>query len=141
LGRAVHIEYKINQPIPLEQFISLLGNTSLGERRPLSDRETIQGMLDNANLLVSAWQDHILVGVARCVTDFHYCCYLSDLAVDQRSQSKGIGLNLIKLTKQQLKPKCAVILLAAPLAQDYYPKIGFERHQSAWILRDISQLN
>jgi predicted N-acetyltransferase YhbS len=133
-------EYKVNQPISAQQFCDLLSNTSLGVRRPLDEVQTIQGMLDNANLLVTAWQGENLVGVARSVTDFHYCCYMSDLAVDESIQAKGIGKDLIRITKEQLKPKCSLILLAAPLAQDYYPKIGFEKHHSTWILRDINQL-
>lgn len=134
------VQYKINQPITVKQFCDLLDKTSLGIRRPLADTTTIQGMLDNANLLVTAWQKEKLVGLARSVTDFHYCCYMSDLAVDESIQSQGIGKELIKLTKQQLKPKCSLILLAAPLAQDYYPKIGFEKHNSTWLLRNIEQL-
>ena len=136
----MHIEYKVNQSISVDQFCSLLSRTSLGVRRPLDDTLTIQGMLDKANLLVTAWQGDHLVGVARSITDFHYCCYMSDLAVDENIQSRGIGKALIRATKEQLKPKCSLILLAAPLAEEYYPKIGFEKHNSAWILRDVSQL-
>lgn len=134
------IHYDINKKISVQQFCDLLSKTTLGDRRPLKDLATIKGMLDNANLIISAWQGEQLVGIARSVTDFHYCCYLSDLAVDENIQSNGIGKNLIKITKQQLMPKCSLILLAAPLAQDYYPKIGFEAHNSAWILRDLKQL-
>ncbi|MGO4894318.1 GNAT family N-acetyltransferase [Flavobacterium sp. W21_SRS_FM6] len=135
------IEYKVNQPISVEEFCELLSNTSLGARRPLHNKDLIQGMLDNANLVVTAWQQGKLLGLARSVTDFHYCCYLSDLAVHEGIQSQGIGRNLIKLTKEQLNDLCSVILLAAPLAEGYYPKIGFEQHDSAWILRSISQLS
>jgi hypothetical protein len=110
------IEHKINQAITAKQFCDLLSQTSLGGRRPLSAATTIQGMLDNANLLVTAWQKNNLVGIARSVTDFHYCCYLSDLAVDQRMQTLGVVKLLIRLTKQELKAKCSLILLAAPLA-------------------------
>lgn len=81
-----------------------------------------------------------LVGVARSVTDFHYCCYLSDLAVDESVQSSGIGQYLILVTKEELSPSCKVILLSAPQAQDYYPKIGFEPHNSAWVLSSVEQL-
>ncbi len=73
----MEIEYKVNHPISVEQFVSLLKKTSLDERRPLDNESTIQGMLDNSNLMVTAWLNDQLVGVARSVTDFHYCCYLS----------------------------------------------------------------
>ncbi|WP_234830800.1 GNAT family N-acetyltransferase, partial [Vibrio anguillarum] len=104
--------------------------TSLGERRPLDNESTIQGMLDNSNLIVSAWLNGQLVGVARSVTDFHYCCYLSDLAVDESVQSNGIGKYLILVTKEELSQSCKLVLLSAPKAQGYYPKIGFEAHNS-----------
>jgi predicted N-acetyltransferase YhbS len=72
--------------------------------------------------------------VARSVTDFEYCCYLSDLAVDEKYQKRGIGKELIRLTKSKLGGHAKIILLSAPKAETYYPKIGFESHRSAWIL-------
>ncbi|MBE3663338.1 GNAT family N-acetyltransferase [Vibrio navarrensis] len=136
----MEIEYKVNHPISVEQFVTLLKKTSLGERRPLDNESTIQGMLDNSNLIVSAWLNGQLVGVARSVTDFHYCCYLSDLAVDESVQSNGIGKYLILVTKEELSQSCKLVLLSAPKAQGYYPKIGFEAHNSAWVLSSPEQL-
>ena len=89
-------------------------------------------MLEYADLLCTAWADDLLVGVARSVTDFSYCCYLSDLAVDVAYQKVGIGVELIRLTQSRLHPRCTIILLAAPKAEDYYPKIGMTQHRSAW---------
>lgn len=91
-------------------------------------------MLQHANLLCTAWDGAKLVGVARSVTDFEYCCYLSDLGVDERYQRQGIGKELIKLTQSKLGSKAKLILLSAPKAETYYPKVGFEAHRSAWIL-------
>ena len=128
------INYKVQQTISADEFIDVLNRSTLAERRPVDDLECIEGMLRHADLLVTAWQDNVLVGVARSVTDFNYCCYLSDLAVDQTVQSKGIGRELIRHTREQLGPRCKLILLSAPAAVDYYPHIGFTRHNSAWIL-------
>ncbi|MCG8710663.1 GNAT family N-acetyltransferase [Brenneria sp. 4F2] len=128
------IDYKVNAPISSRQFSELLAKTSLDARRPLSDNATITGMLENATLLVSAWQGDTLVAVARSVTDFHFCCYLSDLAVSEDLQHRGIGKKLIQVTAQQLFSGCKIILLAAPQAVDYYPKLGFTQHDSAWII-------
>ncbi|MGL5365880.1 MAG: GNAT family N-acetyltransferase, partial [Plesiomonas shigelloides] len=114
--------------------------TSLGERRPLAERERIAAMLEHADVLISAWQGERLVGVARSVTDVFYCCYLADLAVSERVQACGIGRELIRQTFHCLQPGCKVILLAAPQAVDYYPKIGFTRHNSAWLMEDVSAL-
>ncbi|WP_339722463.1 GNAT family N-acetyltransferase [Marinomonas primoryensis] len=136
----MEVEYKINQTITADQFIGLLSKTSLGARRPIDEIETIEAMLSNANLLVTAWQGDRLIGVARSVTDFAFCCYLSDIAVDESIQASGIGKTLIRMTKEALKPTCSLILLSAPQAVGYYPKIGFTQHNSAWVLGDIEDL-
>lgn len=124
------------------EFIDLLHRSTLAERRPVDDAEAIAGMLANADLTVTAWDGELLVGVARSVTDFTYCCYLSDLAVDVAYQRQGIGVELIAQTQEQLGPRCNLILLAAPAAADYYGHIGFNHHPRCWILpRDKSIRN
>jgi len=124
--------YKVNDKITCEQLVDVLNRSTLGERRPVEDRDRIASMLEHANLLCTAWDGDLLVGVARSVTDFSYCCYLSDLAVDAAYQGGGIGMELIRVTQGQLHPKCNLILLAAPKAEGYYPKIGMTPHRSAW---------
>ena len=126
------LTYRTNHPVSRAQFIALLQKTSLGARRPLAEAERIDAMLQNADLLISAWDDDRLVGIARAVTDYAYCCYLSDLAVDEAWQRRGIGQGLLATLKQALHPQCKIILLAAPQAADYYPHIGFTQHPSAW---------
>jgi hypothetical protein len=127
------VEYRVNHPVTTSQFIDLLKRSTLGERRPIEDRACIRGMLQQADLTVSAWLGGVLVGIARSVTDFHFACYLSDLAVDEACQNQGIGLELQRLTKQQLGPRCTLMLLAAPKAHGYYEKIGYEPHDRCWI--------
>ncbi|WP_218966161.1 GNAT family N-acetyltransferase [Snodgrassella alvi] len=108
----------------------------LGERRPLIDTIRFQAMLDNANLLITAWHDNKLIGIARCLTDFVYITYLADLAVDEDYQQQGIGKQLIKEVKNNTDKACSITLLAAPQAIDYYGYIGFNAHPSAWILKE-----
>ena len=120
--------------ITAPQFRELLVRSTLGERRPVDDEKCLQAMLDHADLLITAWCEEKLVGVARSVTDFHYCCYLSDLAVDRAKQRRGIGKGLLEHTRSQLGARCNLVLLSAPAAVDYYPALGFERHPSAWVL-------
>ncbi len=91
-------------------------------------------MLAHSNLMAACRDNGLLVGLARCVTDFHYCCYLSDLAVDAAYQRRGIGRRLVELVRQALGPRCQIVLLAAPAAVEYYPRLGFEHHDQAWIL-------
>ena len=136
------IHYSTTTPLTPTPFIDLLRRSTLAERRPVDDAEAIAGMLANADLTVTAWDGDLLVGVARSVTDFNYCCYLSDLAVDVAYQRQGIGVELIAQTQDQLGPRCNLILLAAPAAADYYGHIGFNHHPRCWILpRDKSIRN
>lgn len=130
----MNIRYEINTPVPTDQFIDLLNASTLGERRPVDDRECMEGMVNNTNLMISAWDGDKLVGIARSMTDFHFACYLSDLAVDKNYQKLGIGKKLQVLTQGQLGPKCHLILLAAPTANDYYKHIGFEHNPRCWVL-------
>ena len=129
------IEYKINAPLSADQFIALLDASSLGERRPVHDRACMEGMINNSNLVVSAWDGDTPVGVARSITDFHYACYLSDLAVAKTHQGLGIGKMLQVRTQAALGPHCKLILIAAPAANDYYGHIGYENNPRCWVLQ------
>jgi predicted N-acetyltransferase YhbS len=125
--------YAHDRKITREQFIDVLNRSTLGERRPVDELDRIAAMLEHGNLLCTAWDGDLLVGVARSVTDFAFCCYVSDLAVDERYQKRGIGLALMRLTQTRLHSRAKLILLAAPKAETYYPKIGMTTHRSAWI--------
>jgi GNAT superfamily N-acetyltransferase len=128
------IEYKINESITASQFVGLLKASTLAERRPVDDLDCMQGMISNSNLIVTAWDGDLLIGVARSVTDFHYACYLSDLAIHLDYQRSGIGKVLQHLTQEQLGPRCKLILIAAPAANSYYEHIGFTNNQRCWVL-------
>jgi predicted N-acetyltransferase YhbS len=128
------IQYHSTRNITESEFVDLLRRSSLAERRPVDDPECIRAMLQHASLLCTAWDSDTLVGVARSVTDFEFCCYLSDLAVDQAYQKQGIGRELIRLTQSRLGGRAKIILLAAPKAEAYYPRLGFDAHHSAWVL-------
>ena len=134
------IHYDASRPITESEFIDLLKRSTLAERRPVDDQTCMAAMLRHADLLCTAWDGEKLVGVARSVTDFEYCCYLSDLAVDEAYQKRGIGRELIALTKSRLGRRAMLILLAAPKAETYYPRIGFTPHRSAWILPPGNEL-
>jgi predicted N-acetyltransferase YhbS len=104
-----------------EEFIDVLVRSPLAERRPIHDAETIKAMLKNADLILTARIDGLLVGVSRAITDFAFCTYLSDLAVDEKRQRKGIGQELIRRTHEAARLNTTLILVAAPKAQAYYP--------------------
>lgn len=128
------IDYKINTPISTDQFIDLLVRSTLGERRPVHDRACMEGMVNHSNLIITAWEGETLVGIARSMTDFHFACYLSDLAVHLDYQRRGIGKQLQRITQEQLGPHCSLILLAAPAANTYYGHIGFTHNPRCWVL-------
>lgn len=108
--------------------------STLAERRPVDDEARFAAMLANANLVVSAWEGERLVGIARALSDFSYATYLSDLAVRASHQRRGIGRELIRHVRAAA-PQATLILLAAPAAERYYPRVGFRHHPQAWLLR------
>lgn len=129
------IEYRYGNQLELDQIIALYKDSTLGERRPIEDRQIVSEMLKHANLVVTAWDEDLLVGISRTLTDFSYVGYLSDLAVRLSYQGKGIGTELIEKTRQKMGPRSMLVLLSAPKAVEYYPKIGFTKHPSAWVLK------
>lgn len=128
------IRVQLEPQLTVDEFIDVLKRSTLGERRPIDQPATIAGMLHNASLIVTARDtESKLVGVARAITDFHYCTYLADLAVDQQHQRQGIGKRLIEATHDEAGRCTMLILLAAPAAATYYPHVGMKRHDSCWI--------
>lgn len=133
------ITYQIEEKITEEEFIQVLINSTLGERRPINEPERIAKMLQHANLIATARDNGKLIGVSRSLTDFVYCTYLSDLAIDENYQKMGIGKELIRITKLQM-PKAKLILLAAPKAVGYYPKIGMTQWEHCYVLDNVEDL-
>ncbi len=131
----LHIEYREGAPISVEAAIQLYKNSTLGERRPVDRPDIFEGMLKNANLTISAWHEDRLIGISRSLTDFTYVAYLADLAVDSEYQKRGIGKQLVQETQNRLGAACMIVLLAAPKANDYYSKLGFEHNPRAWMLK------
>lgn len=129
------VTYRSDVKISADQFIDLLKKSTLDERRPVHDQDKIEGMLRHANILVTAWIDEKLVGVSRALSDFSFCCYLSDLAVDESYQKQGIGKKLISETHAVSGLHTTLILLAAPKAATYYPKIGMEQFTDCFLIR------
>jgi ribosomal protein S18 acetylase RimI-like enzyme len=128
------IDFRAGNNLDLDQVIELYRASTLGERRPLADRKAMSAMLIHASLIVTAWEGEKMVGLARTLTDFLYVGYLSDLAVHEEYQRRGIGKGLIAQTRRFMGPKAKLVLVAAPKAVDYYPKIGFSKIESAWSL-------
>jgi ribosomal protein S18 acetylase RimI-like enzyme len=118
----------------VDEFIDILKRSTLAERRPVGEPETIRGMLANASIIVTARTDGLLVGISRAITDHSFCTYLSDLAVDRAYQRRGIGKELIRRTHEAAGYHTALILLAAPQARTYYPHVGMQAHDSCWII-------
>ncbi|PVE72704.1 GNAT family N-acetyltransferase [Priestia megaterium] len=119
------ITYKTNVLIRAEQAAEVFVHS--GIKRPVQDLDRIQRMLDYASLTITAWNGSELIGIARALTDFSYCCYLSDLAVAKDYQKQGIGTQLIKHVQSEIGEETALILLSAPSAMNYYPKAGFHQ--------------
>ena len=131
----MEIIYKDNIMPDIDQIIDVYNSS--GINRPTMDKKRIEKMYSNSNLVVTAWDKDKLVGVSRSLTGFCYCCYLSDLAVKKEYQSSGIGKNIIELIKNTIGEQTALILLSAPNAMEYYPKIGFNKIDNGYIIKRI----
>jgi predicted N-acetyltransferase YhbS len=128
------ISYRAGNDLDLDRTIELYRASTLGERRPVDDRERMAAMLRHANLVVTAWDGDLMVGISRALSDFSFVTYLSDLAVRVTHQRTGIGRELIRRTQSAAGPHAKLILLAAPAAEAYYPHVGFARHPQCWML-------
>jgi predicted N-acetyltransferase YhbS len=128
------ITYRTRNDLDLDAVIELYIASTLGQRRPVDDRQCMARMIAEANLVVTAWDGDLLVGISRSLTDFCYICYLADLAVRDTYQREGIGKELIRQTQAALGPNTRIILLAAPAADGYYPHIGFMHPPRAWMI-------
>jgi ribosomal protein S18 acetylase RimI-like enzyme len=132
----MEVRYAIEPDLSADEFIDVLRRSTLAERRPIDDRDRIAGMLEHADVIATARAaDGLLVGVSRAISDYHYCTYLSDLAVDEAFQRRGIGRELILRTHAAGGFHTSLILIAAPKARSYYPHIGMQPHDSCWIVR------
>jgi ribosomal protein S18 acetylase RimI-like enzyme len=136
----IDIAYAVEPHLQSAEFVDVLRRSTLAERRPVDDAQTIAGMLAHADIVLTARNpDGLLVGVSRAITDFSYCTYLSDLAVDTAFQRQGIGRELIRRTHLAAGLNTSLILLAAPRAETYYPHIGMLRHNSCWRIGRLPQ--
>jgi N-acetylglutamate synthase-like GNAT family acetyltransferase len=129
------IEYRHNTLLVAADVAALFDAS--GIRRPTKDLARIGRMFANANLVISAWHQNKLVGVCRALTDYSYCCYLSDLAVDKAYQKHGIGSELVTRVQEAIGDEVALILLSSPEAMGYYPKLGFEKVENGFIVKRI----
>jgi GNAT superfamily N-acetyltransferase len=127
------IERVAGTDLDVREVLAVYRSSGLGERRPVEDEERFAAMVRNANLVMVCRIGPDLVGIARCISDFSYVTYLSDIAVALEHQRSGIGRALIEATKQEA-PQAKIVLLSAPAATQYYPHIGFSAHNSAWVL-------
>jgi ribosomal protein S18 acetylase RimI-like enzyme len=126
------IDYSLEPDLTAGEFRLVLLASTLGERRPVDDLARLSAILRHADLIVTARDAGRLVGVSRAVTDFSFCCYLSDLAVDVAYQRQGIGKRLIDETRKAAGDCATLLLVAAPAAETYYPKIGLAPVKSCW---------
>ena len=133
------IDYRIEPELTADEFIDVLERSTLAERRPVNDRATIETMLARADIILTARAVGQLIGVSRAISDFSYCTYLSDAAVDQAFQRQGIGRELIRRTHEAAGLSTTLMLLAAPKAETYYSHIGMTKHESCWIIRPRPQ--
>ena len=128
------ITYRMGNDLDLDAVIALYADSTLGKRRPIDERPRMAAMIANANLVITAWDGDLLVGIARSLSDFSCVTYLLDLTVRLAYQHTGIGKELIRRTQAAGGAGTKMLLVAAPAAERYYPQIGFIKQPRAWSL-------
>ncbi|OBZ17059.1 GNAT family N-acetyltransferase [Bacillus sp. FJAT-26390] len=126
------IRYQEGKVVSAADLSTVFANS--GIKRPYQDLERMQKMIDHADVIISAWDGEKLVGIARAITDYAYCCYLSDLAVDKAYQRNGIGKQLVERLRESLGAEVSLVLLSSPIAVDYYPRIGFTHSDKCYVI-------
>lgn len=130
------IDYGVENDLAPRQFVDVLRRSGLAERRPVDQPDRVARMLEHANLIVTAREPGgKLVAVARCLTDFAYCCYCSDIAVDREWQGRGIGRGLIRRCREEAGDGANFFLLSAPGVEDFYRRAGMEKYENCYGLR------
>lgn len=128
----MNVEYSLDKRPAVDQIIELYNKSGLP--RPTDDRDRIQKMFDSSNLIATAWDNDLLVGVSRSITDWVWSCYLADLAIHPDYKKSGIGKELVRLTKEKLGEQSMILLLSVPSAMEYYPKIGMTKEDRAFTI-------
>ncbi|AZB16979.1 GNAT family N-acetyltransferase [Chryseobacterium indologenes] len=130
-----NIIFKINEKIEIKTIKDLFFMSDYLPISNMNDDLRLQKMFDNANLVVSAWSENKLVGIARSLCDFSYCCYLSDICVNKEFRHLNIGKRLIEITREHAGKECKIILHSSEDALNFYDKIGMKRISEAFIIQ------
>ena len=128
------IRYSTNKPVDIEQVIHLYKQSFIELKRPVEDKDKMQALIEHANVVISAWDNSTLVGLCRGFSDFNFVTYISDLAVLKDYQNQGIGKKLLAKVKDFTDHSTRLVLLSNVSANTYYEKLGFSRHDRAWVL-------
>lgn len=129
------VEYRRNVPLSAEDVVRVFDDSGIA--RPTGDIQRIERMFANANLVVSAWDEGVLVGICRALTDFSYACYVSDLAVANTYQKRGVGMRLIREVQDAVGEEVSIVLISNPNAVSYYPRIGFSKSETAFVIKRV----
>lgn len=130
------VRWDIENNLSTDEFIDVLLRSGLAARRPVEDRERIAAMLENSNLIVTARDGNgLLIGVSRCITDYAYVSYCSDLAVDRKWQGRGVGRELVRRSREAAGDGATFLLLSAPGIEGYYLHTGFEKFETCYGIR------
>ena len=128
------VSYEIEKNMSLKDFIHVLTDSGLGERRPMNDPDHLERMLRNSNLVIVARDSGQVVGVLRGLSDFSYRTFIADLAVISAKQGHGIGRGMLQFART-LAPEARLILFSAENATGFYQKIGFHLHKRCYQLK------
>lgn len=126
------IVYAQEQMLPVADYVAVLGETIMRAKRPLKNTERIARMLAGANFIVTARDDGVILGVARCITDYAWIAYCCELAVKESAQGRGIGAGMLRFMEEALGPKIGLVLISEADAVGFYERVGMTLQDTAF---------
>jgi GNAT superfamily N-acetyltransferase len=134
------------EAVPIQDFIVKEGLEGLSPARiatlyrrapllrPMAQPAKIWEMFEQSSLVLTAWSNGSLIGIARVLTDGVLYSYLCDLAVEPDVQGLGVGRKLIDEVLKRCKGT-ELVLRDSDISSSFYEHLGFTPVDNAWIKR------
>lgn len=117
------IKYYVGKKVDYIKLIVLFNQVGWNDKT--EDTNRLRKMVENSQIVVTAWDKEEMVGFARCTTDYVFNGQINNVVVDVNYREKGIGKELIN--KIVDTSKLVTYILRGDIENErFYREIGFE---------------
>ncbi|MBU3156988.1 GNAT family N-acetyltransferase [Clostridium estertheticum] len=117
------IMYNTDKKVDYDKLKTLFNEVGWNDKT--EDNNRLLLMVENSQIVVTAWDEGRMVGFARCTTDYVFNGQINNVVVDSKYRKKGIGKNLINIifnSSQQV----TYMLRGSISNEEFYRSLGFE---------------